>query len=208
MPRTGLWLLIASVLTGCASRTTHVSPPATSAGLQLPYIDLQPGWRLRVVTPLTKSGTFEPDSMSREVQSSGGTTISTSADFIGYETSFYRVEPRTLGGVHVKFVSAEKVVDGVTTDQAVPSVLLFHLPGSARYIRLLYLARVSKSNHDMAVIAASRQNLLAQRTTLIQANPSLCENGDSSFCSWVPPGIAVRPESPASGTGKSWMPAR
>ena len=48
----GRAVALAIVLTGCAARKARVAPAAVD---RPDYIDLQPGWRLRVVTPVLKS---------------------------------------------------------------------------------------------------------------------------------------------------------
>jgi hypothetical protein len=204
-----IWcIFVAAVLTGCASRATRVIPaPQAAARLQVPYVDLQPGWRLRVITPLTKSGTYKL-APTREQQNGGTVTLAAGDDFLGYETSLYSVQPRGRNGVRIEFISAEETKDGVTTAEAHPRIQLFGLPRRAKYVRLLYLTRVSRSDHDMAVVAASRQELLAQVTAQVQSDSRACHNDDGTFCSWIPAGIAVRPEKRAAGDNGSWAPAQ
>lgn len=160
-----LCLFAAIFLTGCASRTTRVSIPSSeNARLQSSYIDLQPGWRLRVVTPLTKSEIYEvaPDEGKRE---GGMITLAAGGDFLGYETSFYTVRPQGRKGVRIQFASGEQTKNGITSVEAHRQLQLFDLPRGDKYVRLLYLARVSRRDHNMAVIAARRRQLLATAKT-------------------------------------------
>jgi hypothetical protein len=61
----------------------------------------------------------------------------------------------------------------------------------------------------MAVLSIKRRDLLDLLTAEVQRNPALCQNARRVFCSWVPSGIAVRPELKKiiSGT-EQWLPAR
>src|SRR5437764_528004 len=52
--------------------------------------DLQPGWRIRVVIPLTKSGKYKVETST--TQTSGNTIeLKASDDLLGYEEDFYEV---------------------------------------------------------------------------------------------------------------------
>lgn len=195
---------IMAALTGCATRSIHVAAPLPSAGLQPAYVDLQPGWRLRVITPLTKSGRYQLD-LAQEGPAGGSTAVSVGDDFIGYEISLYFVERHGRDGVRIRFSSAQSVENGATTDRPQARLKLFEVPEPDRYVRLLYLARVSQSNHDMAVIASSQQELLASKTALIQSDSGACQSDSRAYCQWIPAGVAVRPEFLKDNT---WQPAR
>jgi hypothetical protein len=205
---------ITAALTACAPRTirTPADAPAIAADAAA-YIDLQPGWRLRVVTPLTRSGTYvlHPKQQQNATAAAGGLafTVSKERDFMGYETAYYFVQPRGRTGVRIEFVSAEDPTNGVTTPQPQPQLMLFQLPKRASYVRLVYLARISRADHDMAIVASTNKDLLDSLTRRLQANPRACVNTEHAFCSWVPAGIAVRPEVPKDRNGAAqWAPAR
>jgi hypothetical protein len=183
-----------------------VISPAADA--QNSYIDLQPGWRLRVVTPLTKSGVYKVAAMEKSA-ADNTITLSASDDFIGYQTAYYSVQGRNRTGVRIEFASAEDIRNGVASTTPAPSLPLFQLSRDARYVRLLYLARKSRTDHNMAVLAAKEQNLLNSITSDVQGNPALCQNARHVFCSWIPSGVAVRPElKKIVNGGEQWFPAR
>lgn len=207
MNRAIVSVFVTAVLTGCAARANRPIPIPASTGLQSSYIDLQPGWRLRVITPLTASGSYRPTLASKR-GADGTVTFALGDDFLGYETSFYSVTARARGGVRIKFISAEDTKNGVTAAAASPRARLFDLSRHVAYVRLVYLARVSRSDHDMAVIAAHRPELLNQATIEIEANPQSCRTTDKISCTWIPAGIAVRPERRRTDGGDSWLPAR
>src|ERR1035438_2363086 len=138
-------LALASLLAACTARHTH-APVAAVQPIGPSYIDLEPGWRLRVVTPILKSGGYR---LKPTGETSGGNTVTLSVgdDFLGYEVAYYAVKARN----GVEFVSAETTRDGRTTPQPQPVAHLFQLPRGVRHVRLIYLVRVSQADHDMAV---------------------------------------------------------
>jgi hypothetical protein len=179
--RVGHALALACVLTGCAARKASVPPAAVDRS---DYIDLQPGWRLRVVTPALKSG--------------------------GYELAYYAVRSRIGTGVRVAFLSAEINEEGKTTAQSRPLASLFQLPRSARYVRLIFLTRVSRADHDMAVVASGESHDLDALTRRVLADPAdSCKSEGPTYCAWIPRGIAVAPELQRTVDGVGdWVPAR
>lgn len=203
-----LWVLLcigfAIAFSGCAARSAHdQARPLIDRG----YVDLQPGWRIRVVTPILKSGKFMVQTM--EAQASGNSiALTTGSDFIGYEIAYYKVDPRESGGVAVSFDSAEFRTDGKATKQPRPKVALFDLPESSRYVRLIFLTRVSVADRNQAIVAASNLADLDALTQRVQTNPdSSCKIDQHSSCSWVPEGIAVQPERRKTGFSGKWVPA-
>jgi len=200
-------LVLIGLLTACAVRRTPVaSKPAPNTGSP-DFIDLQVGWRLRVVTPILKSGGYALNTAQQDVS---GNTIQLTADsdFLGYELAYYGVSARRKG-VRIIFTSAEITRDGRTTSQPSSVAPLFGLPSTARYVRLLFLMRISTADHDMAVVAADRLDRLNEFTRQIQTNPlEACKSGMQRFCSWIPSGISVNPEKPRIVNGApEWVSA-
>lgn len=187
------------VLAGCASRI--VRSPAPFDIHSSSYIDLQPGWRLRVTTPLLKSGGYVLKDTVQSTSRDGALIIETGDDFIGYETSYYAVG-RNGPGVKIEFKSTEVTRDGETFSQRQPKVALFTMPRPAKYVRLLFIRRVSEADHDMAVVAAERIETLERLTQSVQTDPQACLSKGATYCSWIPLGIAVRPE---LLKGKDWV---
>jgi hypothetical protein len=187
------------ILASCATKSRAPRAPDTS------YIDLEPDWRLRVVTPLLKSGGHEL-SLSQSEQRGAEVTIKTNADFIGYETAYYAIKPRFGHGVAIQFASAQVTKDGQTSAEVRPAVVLFQIPRSMRHVRLVYLERASESDHNMAVIAARRLQQVAALTRAVQTNPATaCQSSTDAYCAWIPAGIAVRPE---MRRAEEWAPVR
>src|SRR5882757_4847722 len=95
---------LALLLVGCATRRSHPATAGINNGSS-GYVDLQPGWWIRVVTPVLKSGGYKLQ-FKGEQQEGNKIVVSAGDDFVGYETSYYSVKERKGGGVRVKFSSA------------------------------------------------------------------------------------------------------
>lgn len=181
------------LLTGCVPRAP-VQPAAPSPNFgERGYVDLKAGWRLRVVVPILRSGGYIVPMTSRV---EGNTvSVSTGKDFIGYETEYYAVRPRGKTGVSLHFSEAEAVEEGKASRRTQPMIQLFSLPPDVKFVRLVYLIRVSKADHDMVLLAASHESTLNRLTAEISANDSAaCKSSAEAACVRVPPGIAVVPE--------------
>jgi hypothetical protein len=152
------------------------------------FVDLVPG-SVRQVTPIFASGGFVAEGPQ---QQNGKVITLTGTDLQGYETAIYSLKARSGGGVAVELESVETTKAGQTTKEAKPRVALFQFPGRVRYIRLLYLIRVSGSDHNMAVLGSDNVDRLNALTRQVQADPAGgCRNQGRVYCSWVPQGIAV-----------------
>ena len=213
MKRCALPLLLIALASCTKHRLSIPSAVANNDKGEFSYLDLEPGWRLRAIVPLTKSGTFLP--MTRLDQAHEGTerpgtiTLSAGSDFAGYETQFYAVEPRRRG-VHVAFVAATATKSGKSEPRSEPAVDLFEYPGKDRYLRLVFLQRASRTDHNMAVIAGAQHAALEELTERVQENPEACLREREAVCWWIPAGIALRAEKPKSDQSGNveWVPAR
>jgi hypothetical protein len=159
------------------------------------------------VTPVLKSGKYVTD--FKEMPSSGGAIeLSAGDDFVGYETSFYRVSPSAQSGVSIEFMSSAVTVDGKDSQKQQPIVRLFQMPAASRHVRLVFLTRVSRADHNQAILAAAELDELDRLTRLVEADPATsCRVQDSSYCEWVPDGVAVRAEKIDPVHRRNWIPA-
>ena len=180
------------IVTACSHKQAAL--PLSPAPGDNSYLDLAPGSRLRILVPLLKKG--QTHLALGATQSDGNTVTVSAANLVGYEISYYSAEGHANGKVRLKFASAETTKDGQTLAEPRPPLLPFSLPEKTQFIRLLFLVRVSESDHNMAIIAARSKTALAAFTTELRQNPHACQNTESVFCVWVPEGIAVRPEPP------------
>ena len=115
-------------------------------------------------------------------------------DLAGYQLSYYSVEDGGDGKARLRFASAETTRDGRTIAEKSAPTLPFVLPKKTGHIRLVYLIRVSKSDHNMAVVFSKKWDALNAFTKQLQRNPEVCNNRGEVSCVWVPAQIAVRPE--------------
>jgi hypothetical protein len=195
-------------LAGCAHRTANgIAKGAPALRSQDDtFLDLKPGYRLRVITPLTRSGSFRVATAPAAATKPGETiTLRASDDFIGYETAYYSVDGAG-NRLRVPLVSVEQMVDGKPGPAAKPLVRLFELPRGTRYARLIYLIRQSAADHDMAFLGADSLEHLDQLTLAVRADGTTCVRARGLQCSWIPNGLAVRAE--VQGTNGEWQPAR
>ncbi len=199
-------VLTALALDGCAARrTASVAPPGYGMAADRSYIDLEPGWRLRVVTPLLKSGGYRAKFVEQQTSAGGGGSLNvqlaSDSGFLGYELAYYTLGPNA----RVRLRSVEATVDGKTEARQKPVARLFEWPKVARFVRLVFLTRSSAADHDMAVLTARQQADLDAWTAKLQADPEgACR--ETRYCSWVPGGIAVRAERLDAQTS-AWVPA-
>jgi hypothetical protein len=212
--------ILAATLLSCTR--PPVTPPSSAPRISSsPYwVDLRAGWRVRVVTPILKTGGYvvktspAPADKSGQVRTklsparNGSAVVSLSAGpgFVGYEVSRYAVTRRRGGGVRLTFLSATVHKKGKAASARQPIKPLFLLPKQDRWVRILHLIRVSRADHDCAILAASRRNLLETLTLRVRSDPSACKSGPLTFCAWVPLGIAVIPQAKRRVNGKEqWV---
>ncbi len=56
------------------------------------------------------------------------------------------------------------------------------------------LVRNSQADHNIAIAASKDLPALKAFVERLKANPDICEQDTTVFCTWVPAGVAVRPE--------------
>ena len=188
---------------GCAHPPAIQPPAAQEVGFQ-DYVDLKPGWRLRVVFPITRSGSYVVVS---EQPSEGG-SVKVSDDFLGYEKSYYSVKPASGTGVRIEFTKAQVWEKDKFHSRPKTLLPLFDALANSRYVRLVYLIRASQADHNMAVVAASDPATLETLTRNVTSS-AICKSSPDGVCIWTPAGVAVTPEEKRLVDGKKqWAPAR
>ena len=193
------------MLGGCATHCPPPPAPPLPAGMQATpnFVDLQAGWRLRVITPILKGGGYKV-AAAEESAAGNSVTVKTTPDFAGFETAYYAVRP-----AGIRFESATLHRDGEVSPQATPAAPLFAMPRGMRFQRLVYVTRVSKADHDMAAIGARDLADLAALTAAVLENPAGgCVSVKRRYCEWVPAGIAVRPEKRKEEGSEEWVAVR
>jgi hypothetical protein len=189
---------ILGVLASCANRA-RAPVAATAPSVKWPvkspdFVDLLPDWQVREITPIFASGGFvaKTGTAKEEGDIPHKTITISGSDFQGYETALYSLKPRPGGGVEPALESVETNKAGQVTKEVKPRVLLFQFPRRVRYIRLLYLLRVSTADHNMAILGSNDVDELNNLTKQVQSDPAGgCRNMRRAYCSWVAQGIAV-----------------
>lgn len=107
--------------------------------------------------------------------------------------------------MQVRFESSEIHKGGQVIHPRTTMRPMFRLPRDARWVRILYLIDgnpVHPVDHDAAILAAARPDILEAFTHQVQRDHSACKSGQHFFCSWIPRGIAVTPVSQHDEEGK------
>jgi hypothetical protein len=177
---------------GCATKIAHAPTEAAVPSDDSSYMDLQPGTSLRILVPILTSGRYQVTTDS--ARQDGVTMVLSASNLVGYEVSYYAVEGRNAGRIRLKFRSAELTKDAKTIQEKNAPPLPFAFPAKAERIRLIYLVRSSRADHNMAIAASKDTAALNAFTDRVKANPAICELDAEVFCTWIPAGIAVRPE--------------
>lgn len=187
-------VLVVIALAGCAPR--RMPPPKVPLVRSPAYLDLEAGWSVHVVTPVLKSGGFL---LRPQEERAEGNTITMRADdeVLGYETAVYGVKQGRRGGVRLA-LSQVTLHRGDTLTRPRKSIAPgLGMPGRMRYVRLLYMQKVSDADHNMAILAATDTARLQALTQRVQATPLAgCRDSRHEYCAWVPAGVAVRAERP------------
>jgi len=198
-------ILILAMAAGCGRKSIPVPAPEAAAVPQPihEYTDLEAGWRLKIVAPITKSGSLDVETQA--VKSEGNViALKVSDDVIGYETAYWAIEARRGGGVSVRLRSADMTTDGNSVPIASPKRALVRVPDYTRYLRIFYLTRRSDADHNMALTGVGKAEQLESLSRAMRENPdAACASrpNDRIYCEWIPTGMAVRPEVPKKVNG-------
>lgn len=187
-------LLIFLATAGCSRRDVRASLPADISPADNSYIDLEAGKSLLIVVPILKSGGFRLADLGSAPRDSSGTISVFSSDFVGYTVSHYAIAAKKNGLVRLEFAFADTTRDGRTVKELNPPSLPFELPRRPAHIRLIHLVRISKADHNMAIMASNRLDILNLSTRRFEDDPNVCTDRDRLICSFVPAGVAVRLE--------------
>lgn len=193
-------ILIAVSFGGCHRPT--LAPAAAPGSLvnARTFIDLQPGWRLTLITPLKRESATDPwrygqPSVKTESTTGLNVTIQLSPNMqFGFERTLYSVLPKGLA-----WQQSVRSLEGKEESTTQPILNLFQKPSKTQTLRLLFLTRGSDLNYNTALLSAKNPAAMEALTTAVRANPeTACK---PQACIWIPPGVAARPEKPAPNGG-------
>lgn len=185
-----LLIVLAITLAGCHKQPVRIAAPAPVRT----YIDLQPGWRLTLITPIVGKFTTSTAGLNVTIQ------LDPKSQF-GFERTLYNVLPKGLA-----WQQSIRTLDGKETQASAPELNLFPKPASKTRLRLLFLTRASDQNYNTAILFAPNLKSLEAFTVAVRANPDqACQPGKKQSCIWIPPKVAARPEKPSANG--SFIPA-
>ena len=186
-----LTISLALLSSACMHRGVAVAARTPGRADDQSFFDVKAGDRLRIVLPLTRNGTTTPQYEPR--QQEGATITLSASDLIGFQTLHFEAVGRAHGPVHLRFLNAEESREGKSMPLTSRPQLPFTLPDKPQYMRLVYLIRASEADHNMAFIGARKLEVLEQLTNYLRHN-GVCTQSAASFCTLIPTGVAVRPE--------------
>jgi len=168
-----------AVLAAQVAEIVPLEPRAALTLLHLPerdYVDLNAGSRLKAIGPLFREGAKrDTRTIESALLADGTLTVNGSPDLVGVETAWYSIEAyKNRPGAQILFLSAEDRVGDAVTHPDRPSPNYFHFAPDAAYYRLFTITRLSQSDHDMLVLAASTRQQLERQTEILEADPSQC----------------------------------
>jgi hypothetical protein len=170
-------------------------PLTTGAGFRLMhaddiragFIDLGPGNRLEVISPIVREGTPEDAPLVEEAGVSGTdgrieVVLKASPNLVGHETSWYGFERKSDGGARIAPISANASVRGIAMPLDKPAKDYFAFAAPVGYYRLFY-----KPEEQKAVIvgAASRDQLPRDLAS--------CGNPGAAQCITMPNRVGINP---------------
>jgi hypothetical protein len=155
------------------------------------YVDLSDGYRLRLVGPILREGAGPGASAlaTEEVAGNDRTlsvTVKASADFLGYEISWYAVEGSRIGSA-----AGESHIGSQVTAEQQPRTNFFRFPEAAAYYRLFFLTRVSQADHNVAVLGAATRGEIERQTLLFNTDTEACRKAPAGMCVALPKEVAV-----------------
>ena len=177
-------------------------------------MELQPGWRLSIISPLAALGSagINPTKASiiEDGAPPGARSLTLEAEapaHFGYTRAVVALR-RSGKGVAFRFESAERHQGESITKTSLPELLSGTFPRKGGPSRILFLTREAAVDHDVAIIQARDRTDLEALTAAVLTNPAkACRSTKESWCSWVAQGVAVRVEKPSlDGHPPAWVP--
>lgn len=116
------------------------------------YLDLEPGLRLRVTTPVV------PEGESFKSETAGGnlaTGLTVRSNTMGWETAFYDVKGHGAdSAVELSFVSGEQVIEGERRELSSAIRSKLDLPVAPSHLRLYFLSRRSPDDRNITLLSS------------------------------------------------------
>jgi hypothetical protein len=150
-------------------------------------VDIVPGTRIQVISPLTRNG-------------NGAISLGSGSGVVGHETDLYDVRSKTgASGVTIAAVSAEQRLQDRTEQLTGPTTNYFQFSSTATFYRLLY--KDSETGFTALVVAAHTYADLEQRVKGLDGGVASCERVGSEWCMAIPKLVALNIVVPATVNG-------
>lgn len=165
---------------------------------QTGQVDIQPGMRLQVISPILKEGTPAEAPIVSSAAAGKLTVTLESSNLIGYEVAWYGVTG--VPGANAATIVpdyAERHIEG-KTEVTRPVANSLHFPESAGYYRLFYK---SGSTDYTAILLGARTWPELERSTKALDEAS-CGNIAAGSCVLVPKRFAINPMVSVTVNGK------
>ncbi len=184
-----------------AGRVLEAVPLTTGVGFRLMhaddiragFVDLGPGNRIEVLSPIVRDGADENAPLVEEV-TTGGTdqrievTLKASPQLVGQEAAWYGFEPQSGGGSKIAPISASARVRGIEMALEGPGKNYFTFAATNGYYRLFF----KPEEHTAVIVGAPARDRLPQ-------DPAQCGQAE---CITLPKNVGVNPYLEVSVNGK------
>lgn len=168
-------------------------------------INLEPGFRLKVLAPILKPG-FREVKILQAPRATGGPLEMTVEGLEGYETAYYAVQPRDGGGVQFSLSSVEQNRMNVVTHTSEAKAFELRPAPDARFFRLMFLRRASVADRDISLLGAPQWGLLldsARRFDTIAGTVDDCDKVPGLTCVAVSKQVAILSEVGIEANGQT-----
>ena len=159
------------------------------------YIDLTPDLFLKVVAPIFEGNEEEQQVVLESANPATGPInnglhieLVSSDKLLGYEESVYRIEVSSIGNLRLAPQTTIMVRNGEREFSSSPVYTSVRFLPPARFIRMVFLARVvSDSDRDALLIFSSDRTSLESDYAKIIADPAACVNPSWEEKCWLIP---------------------
>jgi hypothetical protein len=168
-------------------------------------INLEPGFRLKVLAPILKPG-FQEVKVLHAPRATGGPLEMTVEGLEGYETAYYAVQPREGGGVQFSLSSVEQNRMNVVTHTSEAKAFELRPAPGARFFRLMFLRRASVADRDISLLGAPEWGLLldsAHRFDTVAGTVDDCGKVPGLTCVAVSKQVAILSEIGIEANGQT-----
>lgn len=172
-------------------------------------LDFDPRVRLQLVRPILREGAAADAPTVGPVEHSGNgatltVTAKSTADLIGYEKSWYAVQPKAKGsGFTIVPLYAERLINGVTERLPQSGLRYLQFGADAGYYRMFQKA--GETEFTQFVIAAPTRTELERRSAVFEAGTASCDKVNSESCVAIPRAVAVNLLLPVTVNGAETM---